>query len=74
MELKITLIFLVTLLMGDENHFQKLDIFLKTQSWLLALWGKWVVYKRSFFFFFNIDESHPNNWLEKLTLKTMPEA
>lgn len=50
MELKITLIFLVTLLMGDENHFQKLDIFLKTQSWLLALWGKWVVYKRSFFF------------------------
>lgn len=51
MELKITLIFLVTLLMGDENHFQKLDIFLKTQSWLLALWGKWVVYKRSFFFF-----------------------
>lgn len=71
MELKITLIF-DDITHGDKNHFQKLDIFFKPKVGCSPC-GESGLFTRIPFFFY-IDESHPNNWLEKLTLKTVPEA
>lgn len=58
---------------GGREPFSKIRHLFKNPKLAARPVGK-VGCLQEVLFFFNIDESHPNNWLEKLTLKTMPEA
>lgn len=62
----------MTFFMGTKTAFQKVDVF-KNRKPGTHPWGAKcvVVYENSFF---HISKSPPNNWLEKLPLKTVPEA